>query len=200
MGGRVAGLQGGCRVAALGRLGGGAGAADTVWYHIAPLTSALLCYTGAGAYDGADGWNKLAAVLNEREVRCLGSFYSRYCFSLGLCCGCFASMAAAVEHLLSQLAASTAAPFRLPPFQARARFCCQPCGRLYYLALPPSVYPQVCAGLKVGGAARWSCVLACIHSYPDNGVRIPRLSPHLRIRILPPARSLLLPSLLFSAR
>ena len=34
--------------------------------------------------------------------------------------------------------------------QARARFCCNPCGRLYYLALPPSVYPQVCAGLKVG--------------------------------------------------
>ena len=28
----------------------------------------LLC--GAGAYDGADGWKKLAAVLNEREVCC----------------------------------------------------------------------------------------------------------------------------------
>lgn len=33
--------------------------------------------------------------------------------------------------------------------EQRARFCGNPCGRLYYLALPPSVYPQVCDGLKV---------------------------------------------------
>lgn len=30
--------------------------------------------------------------------------------------------------------------------EAEHRGC--PCGRLYYLALPPSVYPQVCSGLK----------------------------------------------------
>lgn len=37
--------------------------------------------------------------------------------------------------------------------EQRARFCCHPCGRLYYLALPPSVYPQVCTGLKARGDA-----------------------------------------------
>lgn len=41
----------------------------------------------------------------------------------------------------------------LTRLQARARFCCNPCGRLYYLALPPSIYPQVCSGLKVGRGA-----------------------------------------------
>lgn len=49
-------------------------AACTLWRHstkssrCAPRTALLLC--GAGAYDGADGWKKLAAVLNEREVCC----------------------------------------------------------------------------------------------------------------------------------
>ena len=62
------------------------------------------CTYVAGAYDGAAGWQALAAALAEREAEHPGCPY----------------------------------------------------GRLYYLALPPSVYPQVCAGLKVsarGGMA-----------------------------------------------
>ncbi|EFN53828.1 hypothetical protein CHLNCDRAFT_36395 [Chlorella variabilis] len=54
------------------------------------------CTYVSGSYDGSEGWQKLAAVLEARE--------------------------------------------------AKHRGC--PCGRLYYLALPPSVYPQVCTGLK----------------------------------------------------
>eukprot|EP00887_Chlorella_sp_A99_P005935 scaffold29.g5935.t1 len=54
------------------------------------------CTYVAGAYDGAEGWQALAAVLGTRE---------------------------------------------------KAHPCC-PAGRLYYLALPPTVYPEVCTGLK----------------------------------------------------
>ncbi|KAI3425139.1 hypothetical protein D9Q98_008910 [Chlorella vulgaris] len=54
------------------------------------------CTYVAGSYDGAEGWQGLAKVLDKRESKCSKN----------------------------------------------------PAGRLYYLALPPSVYPQVCAGLK----------------------------------------------------
>lgn len=54
------------------------------------------CTYVQGSYDGAEGWQALAALLNARE----------------------------------------------------AKHPCNPAGRLYYLALPPSVYPQVCTGLK----------------------------------------------------
>lgn len=54
------------------------------------------CTYISGAYDGDDGWARLAATLDARE-------------------------------------------------RSRPR---APAGRLFYLALPPSVYPQVCAGIK----------------------------------------------------
>lgn len=40
-------------------------------------------------------------------------------------------------------------------------FACCPAGRLYYLALPPDVYPQVCLGLKVGCEQSFVRVLTC---------------------------------------
>ena len=51
--------------------------------------------------------------------------------------------------------------------EARHPAC--PCGRLYYLALPPSVYPQVCSGLKVH--LQWEVI--------GGGGRAGRCSLHL---------------------